>query len=64
MQTRLGSLVEAITNVVVGLGLSMALTAYLAGVPLGTAARWSVWFTLASLGRSYALRRLFARIDA
>ncbi len=60
-QTRTGSAVEAVTGVIVGLGVSLALTWWLTGATLTQAAHWSVWFTVASLVRSYALRRLFAR---
>jgi hypothetical protein len=60
MQSRTGSAVEAVVNVVAGLGVSLALTWWLTGAPLRTAAGWSVWFTVASLVRSYALRRVFA----
>jgi uncharacterized membrane protein (DUF106 family) len=61
MQSRRASAVEAVTNVVVGWGVSMLLTAALTGAAWTTAAHWSVWFTVASLVRSYVLRRVFVR---
>jgi hypothetical protein len=61
MQSRTGSALEAAINVLVGLGVSYALTLWLTGATLAQAAHWSAWFTVASLVRSYALRRLFAR---
>jgi hypothetical protein len=50
-----------VTGVVVGLAVSMALTRWLTGADWTQAAHWSAWFTVASLARSYGLRRLFAR---
>ena len=61
MQSRRGSAVEAVINVLVGLAVSMSLTWYLTGATWAQAAHWSAWFTVASLVRSYALRRGFAR---
>jgi hypothetical protein len=61
MQSRAGSAAEAAINVAVGLGVSYLLTLWLTGATLAQAAHWSAWFTVASLVRSYALRRLFAR---
>ena len=61
------SLLEAAANVAAGFGL--ALVAQVAAVPvlglqtsLRQNAALSAIFTLVSLGRSYVLRRLFARI--
>lgn len=60
-QSRLMSVIEAVTGVIVGYGVSMSLTRWLTGVDWTQAAHWSAWFTAASLVRSYGLRRLFAR---
>ena len=64
MQSRLGSGVEAITNVLVGFGLALAAQLVLfplAGitVPLGTHLGLCAMFTVLSLARSYLLRRVF-----
>jgi ABC-type spermidine/putrescine transport system permease subunit I len=56
------SAVEAITGLVVGYGIAVALTWWLLDVTTGRAASVSLVFTVASLVRSYALRRLFARL--
>jgi hypothetical protein len=58
------SLVEAITNVVVGYGLAVGLQLALFPLfglypTLGQTLQIGGWFTLLSLLRSYALRRLF-----
>lgn len=60
-QSRRMSAVEAVTNVLVGIGVSFGLTLWLTGASPGQAAHWSAWFTAASLIRSYVLRRVFAR---
>jgi hypothetical protein len=60
-QSRAGSAVEAVVNVCAGLGVSIALTRWLTGVDWTQAVHVSAWFTVASLARSYGLRRLFAR---
>jgi hypothetical protein len=60
-QSRAGSAVESVVNVIAGLAVSMSLTRWLTGADWTQAAHWSVWFTVASLVRSYGLRRLFAR---
>ena len=63
-QSRTMSLVEAVTNVVVGYGLAVALQLLLFPAfglypTLGQSLQIGGWFTLLSLLRSYALRRLF-----
>ena len=63
-QTRAASLVEALANIAIGLGISFAanlaiLPAFGLPVSLHQAAGISAAFTLVSLARSYALRRLF-----
>jgi hypothetical protein len=56
------SAVEAITGLVVGYGIAVVLTWWLFDVTTSRAAGVSLVFTVASLVRSYALRRLFARL--
>lgn len=63
-QTRLGSLIEALTNVVIGFGINWA--ANMAILPLfgfhvtgGQAFGIGCFFTVISIARSYALRRWF-----
>lgn len=63
-QTRLGSLIEALANVVIGFGINW--TANMAILPLfgfhvtgGQAFGIGVFFTVISIVRSYVLRRWF-----
>lgn len=64
MQTRLMSLIESVANIVVGYGVAV-ITQLLVFPLFGLAASLSdnlvigLIFTIASLARSYALRRLF-----
>ena len=64
MQTRLMSLVESVANIVVGYGVAV-LTQLLVfplfglAVSLGENLMIGLIFTVVSLARSYALRRLF-----
>lgn len=63
-QSRAMSAIEAATNVLVGYGLAVGLQLLLFPAfglhpTLGQSLRIGVWFTLLSLLRSYALRRLF-----
>lgn len=65
-QSRLGSLIEALTNVAIGYGI--ALLAQLVIFPwygihisLQTNASIGAWFTAVSIVRSYVLRRFFNR---
>jgi uncharacterized protein (DUF2062 family) len=66
-QSRLMSLVEAVTNVVVGFGVAV-LTQILVfpffGLHVSLAENLAIGsaFTIASIGRSYLLRRLFEAI--
>jgi hypothetical protein len=67
MQSRLMSAVEAATNVAVGYGVSFVANITvlpLFGLPVsaGQAAKIGVAFTAIALVRSYALRRIFARL--
>lgn len=61
MQSRRASAVEAVTQAAVGYGLSVALAWWWYGGTVSHAARGSVLFVIASLVRSYGLRRAFAR---
>ena len=66
-QSRLGSAVEAVANVAIGFGVSVAanlvvLPAFGYAVTAVDAVGIGVAFTLISLARSYALRRLFNRL--
>jgi hypothetical protein len=64
-QTRAASFAESIVNVVVGYGLSVAITAavlpWLFGIviPFASNLAIGVIFTAISIARSFALRRLF-----
>ena len=61
MQSRRWSLAESVANLVIGYGVSVALTWWFFGVTPRRAAGVSVVYTLASVARSYSLRRLFNR---
>lgn len=69
-QTKLGSLIESIMNIIIGYGV--ALLSQLAifpvfdiHVPLSTNLWIGLWFTVISLVRSYVIRRWFnARLRA
>ncbi len=63
-QTRLGSLIEAIVNVVIGFGINFAANLYVLpwfgfNVTAGQAFGIGVIFTAISIARSYAIRRWF-----
>lgn len=60
-QSRRASAVEAGVGVLVGYAVSVVLSWWLLDVTPGRAAGVSVVFTVASLVRSYGLRRAFAR---
>ena len=60
-QSRAGSAVEALANLAVGYVISVALTFWIFGVTPQRAAGVSLVFTIASVARSYGLRRMFAR---
>ena len=69
MQSRRLSAVEAAANIAIGYLVALALTATVLpafgyNVTTGDALGISLVFTVASLVRSYALRRLFNRIRA
>jgi hypothetical protein len=61
MQSRRGSAVEAVVNLAVGYGVSLGLTWWWFSVTPRQAAGASVVFTVASLVRSYGVRRVFTR---
>lgn len=67
MQSRVMSMVESAANVAVGLGVAFAAQLLVFPwfgifVPLSTNFAISAVFTVVSLVRSYALRRLFERL--
>ena len=64
MQSRLGSLIEALVNVAVGFVISLIsqlviFYAYDIKLSLASNVMITVWFTVISIIRSYALRRAF-----
>lgn len=64
MQTRLQSLIETISSIFVGFFLAMGLQVFLAwaySVPMSLRQNfeWTVWFTILSIARGYAFRRVF-----
>lgn len=66
-QSRFMSLVEAVTNVVVGFGVAVTAQVLVFPVfgirlPLGTNVQIAVVFTLISIVRSFVLRRIFEAI--
>ena len=66
MQTRMMSLVESLTNVAVGLVISLLsqiviFGAYGIHLTLGDNVMITVWFTVVSVVRSFAIRRYFNR---
>lgn len=69
MQSKLGSAIESIANVLVGVVVAfisqlVIFKAYGIEVSMSTNIQMTGYFTLISLVRSYALRRLFNRIHA
>jgi len=69
MQSRRQSLIEAITNVVLGYALAVITQIVVfpwfgLQVSLGDNFAIGAMFVMISLTRSYALRRLFARLEA
>lgn len=67
MQTKLGSLIEALTNTAIGFLISMAFSAMIYPLygwtpSLAVNFQITLWFTLLSIGRGYVLRRVFTRI--
>lgn len=69
MQSKLGSALEAVANVLVGVAVSFVsqliiFKAYGIEVSMYTNIQITGYFTLISLVRSYVLRRLFNRLHA
>lgn len=63
-QRRALSAAEAAANLIVGSAVSVVLTMALFGVGLAQSAGVVALFSVTSFLRAYALRRLFARLDA
>ena len=66
-QSRLMSLVEAVANVIVGYGVAVVTQILIFPIfglqtTLAQNLKMGAVFTIVSLGRSYALRRLFERL--
>lgn len=66
-QSKRGSLVEALTNILVGVVLAFTsqliiFKHYGYPITLETNAWMTLWFTVVSLARSFILRRIFNRI--
>lgn len=67
MQTRLGSFVESWVNVAIGYGVAVAsqmviFPLYDIHIPVYQNFTMGLWFTVVSVVRSYAVRRLFNRM--
>lgn len=67
MQSRLGSLTESLTNVLIGYWVAIGaqcliFPAFGYHMPLRDNLLIGLWFTVVSIARSYCLRRLFNRL--
>jgi hypothetical protein len=62
LQAHRHSIAEAIANVAAGYGIAVMLTWLLYGIGWAQSVRGSVWYVLASLVRSYMIRRAFAKV--
>ena len=67
MQTKLGSLIESITNVLIGFIVALVsqlviFPIYDIQISMSENLAISAWFTLISIARSYFLRRVFNRL--
>jgi len=67
MQSKIGSLVESLINILIGFGIALGsqiliFPMYGVNIPLHDNVMITLWFTLISIARSYSLRRLFNRI--
>lgn len=67
MQSKIGSLVESLINILIGFGIALGsqiliFPLYGVRIPLHDNVMITLWFTLISIARSYTLRRLFNRI--
>jgi len=68
MQTKKRSMFESITNVVIGFGVAvisqrLVFPMFDIHVPISDNIGIAVWFTVISIARSYAIRRIFNRRD-
>ena len=61
MQTHLQSIIEVVVGTLTGFIVSVILTYYIFGVSVFKATWVTVIFTIASVARQYAVRRLFNR---
>ena len=64
MQSRLGSLIESIANILIGYGVAVAsqlaiFPLFGIAIPLTDNLLIGLWFTAISLARSYVVRRAF-----
>jgi hypothetical protein len=64
IQTRIGSLIESLMNILIGYGVALLsqigiFPMFGIHVPIGTNLWIGAWFTLISLVRSYIIRRWF-----
>ena len=63
-QSRLGSLIESIVNIIIGYGIAIVSQVYIFAMfdihlPIKSNLYIGLWFTLISLIRSYVIRRWF-----
>ena len=66
-QTKTGSVIEAIANIVIGIGIAFVsqiiiFSSYGIAVSTSLNVKMTMWFTAVSLTRSFILRRIFNRI--
>lgn len=67
MQSKIGSLVESLINILIGFGIALGsqiliFPMYGVNIPLHDNVMITLWFTVISIARSYSLRRLFNRV--
>lgn len=67
MQSKIGSLVESLINILIGFGIALGsqiliFPMYGVNISFHDNVIITLWFTLISIARSYMLRRLFNRI--
>lgn len=67
MQSKIGSLIESLINILIGFGIALGsqlliFPLYGVHIPMHDNVMITLWFTLISIARSYTLRRLFNRI--
>ena len=66
IQSRCHSLIESITNVVIGYGVALSSQLVIfpffdIHIPIGDNILIGFWFTVISIARSYVVRRIFTR---